>query len=328
MKAIAHDGYGPPQDLELRELDKPALKAKSVLVRVRAASVNPMDWHVMRGEPPFLRMMGGSNPKGRIPGVDIAGVVEAVGGKVTQFRPGDEVFGSCRGALADYTIAQEKTLAPKPAGVSWEQAASIPVAGCTALVAVRDYGRLRPGQSVLVNGASGGVGTFAVQIAKALGGSVTGVCSTRNLDLVRSIGADHVIDYTVDDFTRGDRRYDLIIQTAGKQTTAELRRVLTPRGTLIEVGGGTGREIDVIRMRDVLWQMLKGRVLAPFVRQRTLLIVGKINRDNLAFIAKLIDEGKLKPVIERTYPLTEAPEAIRHLETGHARGKIVVEVTP
>ena len=326
MKAIAHDGYGPPEDLELREIDKPTLKAKSVLVRLRAASVNPMDWHLMRGEPPFIRMMGGRNPRGRVPGADIAGVVEAVGKQVTRFKVGDEVFGTCKGALAEYAAAKESTLAPKPAGVTWEQAAAIPIAGCTALVAVRDYGRLQPGQRVLVNGASGGVGTFAVQIAKVLGGHVTGVCSTRNLDLVRAIGAEHAIDYTVEDFASGDRRYDLVVQTAGKQTSAELRRVLTPRGTLIEVGGGTGREIDVIRMRDVLWQMLKGRALAPFVRQRALLIVGKINRDNLAFIAKLIDEGKLTPVIDRTYPLTEAPEAIRHLETGHARGKVVVTV--
>jgi len=327
MRAIAHDGYGPPEDLQLRDVERPNVDARRVLVRVKAASVNPMDWHLIRGEPSFLRMMGGRSPKGRIPGADVAGVVETVGANVTQFRPGDEVFGTCRGAFAEFASVKEKTLARKPAGVTWEQAAAIPVAGCTALVAVRDYGRLRPGQRVLVNGASGGVGTFAVQIAKALRAHVTGVCSSRNLELVRSIGADHAIDYTVEDFTRSDRRYDLILQVAGNRTSAELRRALTPHGTIIEVGGGTGREPDAIKMREVLWLMLKGRLMAPFVRQRELLIVGKITRDNLTFIATLIEEGRLTPVIERTYPLAAVPDAVRHLEGGHARGKLIVTVS-
>jgi NADPH:quinone reductase-like Zn-dependent oxidoreductase len=326
MKAIAHDGYGPPDDLTLRELDRPELKPDSVLIRVKTASVNPLDWHVMRGEPSFMRLMGGRNPKGRIPGVDVAGVVEAVGAKVTRFRPGDEVFGTGKGAFAEYATAKEKTLAPKPVSVTWEQAAAIPVAGCTALVAVRDYGRLRPGHRVLINGASGGVGTFAVQIAKILGATVTGVCSTRNLELVRSIGADLVVDYTAQDFTDTDRRYDLILQIAGNRRSTELRQVLDSPGAIIEIGGGTGREQDAIKMRDVLWLMLKGRVLAPFVQQRELLIVGKVNRDNLAYIAKLVEQHQLTPVVEGTYPLADAGEAIRHLEAGHARGKIIVRV--
>ena len=324
MRAIAHDGYGPPEDLQIRDVEGPANGDGSVLIRVKAASVNPMDWHVMRGEPSFMRLMGGRNPKGRVPGVDIAGVVEAVGAKVTRFRPGDEVFGTGKGALAEYATAKEKTLAPKPASLTWEQAAAIPVAGCTALVAVRDYGRLRPGQRVLVNGASGGVGTFAVQIARVLGAHVTGVCSTRNLDLVRSIGADVVVDYTAEDVTRSERRYDLILQVAGNRTSAELRRVLASPGAIIEVGGGTGREIDNIKMREVLWLMLKGRLLAPFVKQRELLIVGRVNRDNLTYIANLIEQRKLTPVVERTYLLPEAAEAIRHLEGGHARGKLII----
>jgi NADPH:quinone reductase-like Zn-dependent oxidoreductase len=326
MRAITHDGYGPPEDLQLRDVERPKIDDTGVLIRVKAASVNPLDWHMMRGEPSFMRLMGGRNPKGRIPGADVAGVVEAVGVKVKQFRPGDEVFGTCRRAFAEYTTTKEKTLAPKPARVSWKQAAAIPVAGCTALVALREHGRLRPGQRVLINGAAGGVGTFAVQIAKVMGGEVTGVCSTRNLELVRAIGADHAIDYTAEDFTRSDRRYDLILQVAGNRTRAELRRALTPRGSIIEVGGGTGREPDAIKMREVVWLMLKGRLLAPFVRQRELLIVGKVSRANLTFIAKLIEEGRLTPVIDRTYPLAAAADAVRHLETGHARGKVIVTV--
>ena len=326
MRAIAHDGYGPPEDLQLRDVARPTVDDRSVLVRIKAASINPLDWHMMRGEPSFMRLMGGRNPRNRIPGADIAGVVEAVGRKIAQFRPGDEVFGTGKGGFAEFATAKEKTLAPKPASLTWEQAAAIPIAGCTALVAVRDEGRLRPGQSVLVNGASGGVGTFAVQIAKALGANVTGVCSARNVEMVRSIGADHVVDYTAEDFTRSDRRYDLIIQVAGNRTSEELRRALNPRGSLIQAGGGTGREPDAIKLGEVIWLMLKGRLLAPFVQQRDLLIVGKINRQNLTFIAKLIDERKLTPVIERTYPLTDVAEAVRHLEGGHARGKLIVTI--
>lgn len=327
MKAIAHDGYGPPEDLELREVDKPSIDDKGVLIRVRAAAANPFDWHLMRGEPTFLRMMGGRNPVGRSPGGDVAGEVEAVGARVTGFRPGDEVLGVASGSFAEYARSSEARLVAKPRSITYEQAAAIPVAGCTALQAVRDHGRLRPGQSVLINGAAGGVGTFAVQIAKALGGRVTGVCSTRNLEFVRSIGADYAIDYTTDDFTRGPSRYDLIIQLAGNRTQAELRGALARDGHIVVVGGGTGREVDD---GGGLWElmslMLKGMVLSRFVRPRASMFMATIRKADLAFLTDLVETGKLTPVIDRTYPLANAADAIRHLETGHARGKLVVTV--
>jgi NADPH:quinone reductase-like Zn-dependent oxidoreductase len=327
MKAIAHDGYGPPEDLELREVDKPSIDDKGVLIRVRAAAANPFDWHLMRGEPTFLRMMGGRNPVGRSPGGDVAGEVEAVGARVTGFSPGDEVLGVASGSFAEYARSSETRLVAKPRSITYEQAAAIPVAGCTALQAVRDHGRLRPGQSVLINGAAGGVGTFAVQIAKALGGRVTGVCSTRNLEFVRSIGADHAIDYTTDDFTRGPSRYDLIIQLAGNRTQAELRGALARDGHIVVVGGGTGREVDD---GGGLWElmslMLKGMVLSRFVRPRASMFMATIRKADLAFLTDLVETGKLTPVIDRTYPLANAADAIRHLETGHARGKLVVTV--
>jgi NADPH:quinone reductase-like Zn-dependent oxidoreductase len=269
MKAIAHDGYGPPDDLALREVDKPSIDDTGVLIRVRAAAVNPVDWHLMRGEPSFLRMMGGRNPVGRIPGSDVAGQVEAV----------------------------------------------------------RDHGRLQPGQSILINGAAGGVGTYAVQIAKALGGRVTGVCSTSNLEFVHSIGADDVIDYTTGDFTRSSSRYDLIVQLAGNRTQAELRRALTRDGHLVVVGGGTGREIDDGGgLWELLSLMLKGMVLSRVVRPRALMFMARIRTADLTFLAELIESGKLTSVVDRIYPLANAADAIRHLETGHARGKVIVTV--
>jgi NADPH:quinone reductase-like Zn-dependent oxidoreductase len=327
MKAIAHDGYGPPDDLALREVDKPSIDDTGVLIRVRAAAVNPVDWHLMRGEPSFLRMMGGRNPVGRIPGSDVAGQVEAVGARVTGFRPGDDVFGVCDGALAEWARSNEKNLVAKPASITYEQAAAIPVAGCTALLAVRDHGRLQPGQSILINGAAGGVGTYAVQIAKALGGRVTGVCSTSNLEFVHSIGADDVIDYTTGDFTRGSSRYDLIVQLAGNRTQAELRRALTRDGHLVVVGGGTGREIDDGGgLWELLSLMLKGMVLSRVVRPRALMFMARIRTADLTFLAELIESGKLTSVVDRIYPLANAADAIRHLETGHARGKVIVTV--
>jgi NADPH:quinone reductase-like Zn-dependent oxidoreductase len=266
-------------------------------------------------------------PKARIPGVDVAGEVEAVGANVTQLRPGDEVFGTCRGAFAEYVRGSESRLVPKPAGLTFERAASIPVAGCTALLALRDHGRLRPGQSVLINGAAGGVGTFAVQIAKALGADVTGVCSTRNVDLVRSIGADHVVDYTVDDFTRNGRQYDLILNVAGNRTVPEVRRALAPRGTLVLVGGGVGREENGgDGMLGVLALTIKTRLFSRFVRQRVLMIMARIRKDDLVFLTQLIEAGKVTPVIDRSYPLTDAADAIRYLEAGHARGKVIVVI--
>ena len=328
MKAIAHDGYGPPESLQLRNVDSPKIDDASVLIRVHAASVNPLDWHLMRGEPSFMKMIGGKNPLGRIPGADVSGVVEQAGAKVTQFRPGDEVFGTCRGALAEYARSTEKNLVPKPAGVTWEQAASIGVAGCTALQGLRDHGRLQTGQSVLVNGAAGGVGTFAVQLAKVLGARVTAVCSTRNLELVRSLGADDVVDYTAEDFTQKGRRYDLILQLAGNRTVAEMRRALTPRGAVVVVGGGAGREDEGAGgMLELVTLMIKGQLLSRFARQRELMFIAGIRKNDLTYIATLIEERKVAPVIERTYPLADAAEAIRHLEGGHARGKLIVTVT-
>ena len=327
MKAMVHDGYGPPDDLELREVPKPSLDETGVLIRVRAASLNPVDWHLMRGEPSFLRMVGGSNPVGRTPGSDVAGQVEAVGARVTTLRPGDDVFGVCSGALAEWARSSEKRLVAKPASISYEQAAAIPVAGCTALQAVRDHGRLQAGQSVVINGAAGGVGTYAVQIAKALGGRVTGVCRTRNLEFVRSIGADDVIDYTTDDFTRGPSRYDLIVQLAGNHTQADLRRALSRDGHIVVVGGGTGREVDD---GGGLWElaslMIKGQLISRFVRPRALMFMARIRKADLTLIANLIESGKLTSVVERTYPLANAADAIRHLETGHARGKVIVTI--
>ena len=327
MKAIVHDGYGPPEDLELRDIDTPGIDDKRVVIRVRAVSLNPVDWHLMRGEPSFLRMVGGKNPKRRIPGHDVAGEVEAVGARVTQFHPGDDVFGACSGGLAEYATSVEKRLARKPSALTWEQAASIPVAGCTALQALRDHGRLRAGQHVLVNGAAGGVGTFAVQMAKALGAEVTGVCSTRNLELVRSIGADHVIDYTVEDFTRAGQRYDVIVQLAGNRTAAEMRRALAPRGALVVVGGGTGREDDQGGMAEVMRLMIIGQLFSRFMRQRELMFMASIRHADLAFLASLIEARRISPVIDRRYSLKEAADAFRHLETGHARGKIIVTVS-
>src|SRR5687768_12202436 len=287
MQAIVHDGYGPPEDLELREIETPRVGDKDVLVRVHAASVNPLDWHLMRGEPSFIRLMGGlGTPKGRIPGADVAGRVEEVGAKVTRFRVGDEVFGTARGAFAQKVCGRENNLALKPSRLSHEQAAAIPIAGCTALQGLRDHGRLRPGQSVLVNGAAGGVGTFAVQIAKTLGAEVTGVCSTRNVDLVRAIGADHVIDYTAEDFTASGRRYDLILNVAGNRTVADVRRALASVGSLVVVGGGVGRESTDNGMLGVLALMLKGLVLSPFVRQRVFMFVARIRRDDLLYVAR------------------------------------------
>ncbi|MGD0273126.1 MAG: NAD(P)-dependent alcohol dehydrogenase [Gaiellaceae bacterium] len=322
MQAIVNVKYGSPDRLELREIDKPAVGDNGVLVRVRAASLNPYDWHFMRGLPYVMRLMVGlRRPKQSVRGVDVAGRVEAVGKNVTRFRPGDEVFGAGRsGALAEYVRGGENDFAPKPAALSFEQAAALPMAGCTALQAVRDSGQLQPGQSVLVNGAAGGVGTFAVQIAKAFAGEVTGVCSTGKVDMVRSIGADNVVDYTVEDFTRKGRRYDLIIDTVGNRSLTALKRSLTPKGTLVLLGGGGGRLLGPLPL------LLRARVLSRFVGQRLLSFLAQLNNEDLVVLKELVEAGKIAPVIDRTYLLSEAPEAIRHLEAGHARGKIVVTV--
>lgn len=321
MKAICQYRYGSPDVLELRDVDKPVVGDDDVLVRVSAASVNPLDWHLMRGLPYLVRMMFGlRRPKSSRPGVDVAGRVEAVGANVTGLRAGDEVFGGCDGAFAEYVCGKEKNLVRKPAGLTFEEAAAVPIAGCTALQALRDVGKVQPGQTVLINGAAGGVGTFAVQIARAFGAVVTGVCSTGNLDMVRSIGADKVIDYTVEDFTRGGRRYDLIVDLVGNRTMSDLRRALTPRGTAILAGGGGGRLLGPMA------QMLGARILSRFVGQRMVMFLAKINGKDLLVLAELVEAGKVRPVIDRTYPLAETADAIRYLEARHARGKVVVTV--
>ena len=322
MKAIVHNDFGPPDVLGLADVDQPIPKEHEILVDVRAAAVNPLDWHFIRGEPSLMRLWG--KPKARIPGADVAGTVAAVGANVRRFRAGDEVFGGCRGSFAEFVCGNEDRFALKPARLTFEQAATIPIAGCTALQALRDSGRVRPGQSVLVNGAAGGVGTFAVQIAKALGADVTGVCSASNVELVRSLGADHVIDYTAEDFTRQARRYDLILNVAGNAKVSDTRRALAPRGTLIVVGGGVGRDphsgVTVPGMLALMLVALASRLR----RQRVSMLVAKIRGDDLELIAKLAEAGNLTPVIDRTYPLADAAEAVRYLEAGHARGKVVV----
>jgi NADPH:quinone reductase-like Zn-dependent oxidoreductase len=327
MKAIVYSEFGPPAAvLKVAEVDKPSPKAKEVLVRVRAASANPLDWHFIRGEPRVMRLMG--KPHNRTPGADFSGQVEAVGADVSHFRVGDEVFGGGNGTFAEYACANVENVARKPATLTHEQAAAIPVAASTALLAVRDKGGLKPGQSVLVNGAAGGVGTFAVQIAKALGANVTGVCSARNLDLVRSIGADQVIDYTTEDFAASGRQYDLVLHVAGNRSLKDHRRALKPDGTLVLVGGGTGRDmgggsqtLDTLRAMALV--MSRG-IFARFLRQRIRMFVAKIRPDDLALIADLCASRKITPVIDRAFPLSEAAEAVRCVEGGHPRGKVLV----
>jgi NADPH:quinone reductase-like Zn-dependent oxidoreductase len=322
MKAIVNQAYGPPEDLTLQEVARPAVEDDTVLVRVRAASVNPLDWHLMRGSPFVVRLAQGlRRPKRSVPGVDVAGEVEAIGANVTEFRPGDEVFGSGAGSFAEYVCGRESNLAPKPAGLTFEQAAAIPAAGITALQALRDHGRLESGQRLAINGAAGGVGTFAVQIAKAFGANVTAVCSTRNLDLVRAIGADAVVDYTVEDFTRNAQPYDLIVDLVGNRSLSDLRRALTPNGTLILAGGGVpGHSFKPLALA------LRAVVLSRFVSQRLAFFVANVTKDDLITLTGLVDAGKVTPVVDRTYPLSETPDAIRYLETGHARAKTAITV--
>jgi NADPH:quinone reductase-like Zn-dependent oxidoreductase len=328
MKAMVYTKYGPPDILDLTEVEKPTPKDDEVLLKVHAASVNPADWHLLRGKPYIARLqstLGLRKPKDRVLGCDVAGQVEAVGKDVTMLRLGDDVFGSPFmhgfGAFAECVCVSEDLLAPKPATLSFEQAASIPLAASTALQGLRDHGRIEPGQKVLVIGASGGVGTFAVQIAKSFDAEVTGVCSTRNVEMVRSIGADHVIDYTKEDFTQSGQKYDLIFQVAGTRSPSECRRALTSKGTLVQISGESdGRWIGAVD------RIIKALVLSPFVSQKMASFTVKPNKEDLRFLKQLIESGKLAPVIDRTYPLSETPEAIRYLESGHARGKVVITV--
>lgn len=322
MKAVVQDRYGSPDVLRLEEIETPPLTDGGVLVRVKAASVNAADWHFMRGEPLIARMVFGlRRPKQGIRGSDMAGTVEAVGKTVTLFHPGDEVFGSCRGSLAEYVCADESLVVAKPAALSFEQAAAVPLAGLTALQAVRDHGHVQAGQKVLVNGASGAVGPFAVQIARSFGAEVTGVCSSRNVDMVRSIGAGRVVDYTKEDFTEGEDRYDVLFDIAGTRPWSRLRRVLRPDGTLVVIGGPSTNRLwgplgHLAGMR--LASLRGGRKIAVFV--------ASTNHDDLVVLRDMLEARKITPVIDRTYPLGEAPEAIRYLETGHARGKVVITV--
>ncbi|HVS05641.1 MAG TPA: NAD(P)-dependent alcohol dehydrogenase [Candidatus Dormibacteraeota bacterium] len=326
MKAIVYDKYGSADVLELKEVPKPDVEGDQVLVRVRAASANPYDWHFMRGVPYIARLMatGVRKPKQSRLGSDVAGEVEAVGDAVTRFRPGDEVFGFVgAGGFAEFVSAPEKLLALKPANLSFEQAATVPLAAVTALQGLRDAGEIKSGQKVLIVGASGGVGTFAVQIAKWYSADVAGVCSTRNLEMVRSIGADRAIDYTREDFTKSGQQYDLIFQLAGTATPSACRHALTPKGRLVlSSGDSPGRVIGPVG------RIIKALLLSPFVGQTLRPFVAKSSSDDLEFLRGIIEAGKVTPVIDRTYPLSESAEAIRYLETGHARGKVVISVSP
>jgi NADPH:quinone reductase-like Zn-dependent oxidoreductase len=319
MRAIVQDGYGPPDVLAVRDIDRPVAGPGEVLVGVRAAGLHVGDCFGVRGAPLPMRMASGlRKPRYGVPGFDVAGQVESVGQNVRRFRPGDEVFGVCNGSCAEYARAGEDKLALKPAGLTFEQAAAVPTSAVAALHALRDAGGVQPGQRVLINGASGGVGTFAVQIAKSLGAEVTGVCGPTNVDLVRSIGADHVIDYTREDFTQGGQHYDLILDNVENRSLSDCRRALTPRGTLI-LNSGTGASGLGLMVR-----LAAPLVLSPFARQTLRRYLSAADHENLSVLAKLVESGKLTPVIDRTYPLPETPAALRYIEEGHARGKVVI----
>jgi NADPH:quinone reductase-like Zn-dependent oxidoreductase len=324
LKAIVHREYGSPDVLRFEDVEKPVPNDNQVLVRIRAASINPVDGHLMRAPFPLRLATGLRKPRKTLLGADVAGQVEAVGRNVTQFKPGDEVFGAGRPALAEYVCATERGLVIKPANVTFEQAGSVAVAGLTALQGLRK-GKIQSGQKVLINGASGGVGTFAVQIAKSFGTEVTGVCSTKNVDLVRSIGADQVIDYTKEDFTKGTRRYDLIFDNVGSHSFSERRRVLNPNGICVAAGvGGAGPHYG--EMIGRVGGSIKGALVSPFVDQKLVMFITKLNKEDLTTLRDLMQTGKVTPVIDRTYKLSETAEAFRYLEEGHARGKVVVSL--
>jgi NADPH:quinone reductase-like Zn-dependent oxidoreductase len=328
MKAIVQERYGSADVLAFTEVDMPVATGTQVLVRVHAAAVNARDWHIMRGDPYLARVLGRpsigvSRPRLRIRGTDFAGRVAAVGPDVTGLHPGDEVYGEVHGALAEYVCAPQDVLARMPANLSFEQAAAVPLAGNTALVGLRDAARLRPGQRVLINGGSGGVGTFAVQIAKASGAAVTAVCSTRNVDLVGSLGADRVIDYRREDFARGAERYDVVFDLVGNRSLADCRRVLAPGGTLVLAGGGNFTGGSVV---GPIGLVIRGMLLSRFVRHRLVVLAATPSRANLEALRDLIESGQVTPVIDRTFPLCEAAEAIRYLEGEHARAKVIVTV--
>jgi NADPH:quinone reductase-like Zn-dependent oxidoreductase len=323
MQAIMYRDYGGPEELHVETVAKPVPADDQLLVRVHAAAVNPLDWHYLRGTPYLLRIDAGLRyPQDPRLGTDFAGTVESVGTAVTKFKAGDAVFGGAAGAFGEYVLVREtRAVAAKPANVTFEEAAAVPIAALTALQALRDKGALKPGQKVLINGASGGVGTFAVQIAKALGGEVTGVCSTRNLGLVRSLGADHVIDYTKADFVDGARRYDLIVDTVGNRPLLEIRRALAPKGVLVMVG-----EQDMGNWVGPLLRPLRGLLLSLFGSRRFDVFLAKLPQADLAAVGELMAAGKVTSVIDRRYSLSALPDAIRYLEAGHARGKVIIDV--
>jgi len=321
MKAIVYTKYGPPDVLQLKEVEKPAPRDDEVLIKVHAASVNSWDWDLLRGTPFLARLGGLLKPKYKILGADIAGRIEAVGRNAKQFQPGDEVFGDISGCswggFAEYVCARENALALKPASMKFEEAAAVPAAAISALQGLRNKGQIQPGQKVLINGASGGVGTFAVQIAKYFGAEVTGVCSTRNLDMVRSIGADRVVDYTKEDFTKSGQSYDLILAVAGYHPISAYKRALSPKGIYVMCGGSNA-------------QMFQGLLLGPWIsmigNKKMVALSAKPNKEDLVFIQELVEAGKVVPVIDRRYPLSQVAEAIRYLEKGHAQGKVVITV--
>jgi NADPH:quinone reductase-like Zn-dependent oxidoreductase len=323
MKAIVQDTYGSTDVLQLRDIDTPEIADNEVLVRVHAAGVDRGVWHLMTGLAYPIRLAGYGlrAPKTPVPGMDLAGVVTAVGKDVTRFEPGDEVFGIGKGTYAQYARALENKLAPKPANLTFDQAAVVAISGLTALQGLRDSGTVRPGQQVLIIGASGGVGTYAVQLAKAFGAQVTAVCSTTKVDLVRSLGADHVIDYTQEDFAAGQRRYDVILDIGGNASLSRLRRALTSKGTLVIAGGETGG-----RWVGGYDRQLRALLLSPFVGQKLRSLLSSENHQDLLVLTKLIESGKVTPVIDRSYPLADAPQAIQYLTEGHARGKVLITV--
>jgi NADPH:quinone reductase-like Zn-dependent oxidoreductase len=321
MKAIVYSAYGSADVLNMIDVEKPTPADNEVLVNIRAASINAPDWRIMSGHPYVMRLMFGvRKPKIR-PGTDMAGVVEAVGKNVTQFKPGDAVFGVCRGAFAEYGCTKESRLVAKPDNVTFEQAAAAPICGFTALQGLRDHGHLQPGQRVLVNGASGGVGTFAVQIAKVLGAHVTAVCSTHNVEMVRSLGADRVIDYTQTDFTKETQTYDIIFENAGNHGAKSYQRILTPTG--ISVMAGVPHNMSMLALMK---HMMTAIVLSRLGKQKFLPFIAKSNQPDLSILAEMMATGRLTPAIDRSYPLSETAEAMRYVDTGHARAKVVITV--
>jgi NADPH:quinone reductase-like Zn-dependent oxidoreductase len=322
--AILYHRYGPPDVIEYAEIKKPAPGPDEALIRVHAASVNPYDWHFLRGTPAFIRLFTGlGKPKSPRLGADLAGIVEAVGSRVTRFKPGDAVFGTGKGSFAEYACAPEKSLAPRPDNLTFPQAASMPIAGITALQGLRDSGRLKPQQTVLINGAAGGVGTFAVQLAKQFGAHVTGVCSARNLEMVQSIGADRAIDYTRDDFTNSGQTWDVLFDLVGNRSLSELRRALHPGGIYVGCGGGGPDRSS----SELLGMMLQRPLVAPFVSQKLTGVFAKMNPDDLDQLAALAAAGKITPVLDQSFTLAETAAAIRYVEQGHARGKVTIDIS-